>query len=377
MIKYITVKKNRFESFLLVCVIGTIVLPLLIGISYAVPAADDFSNANGIRGALQNSNMFVAACIKTKETYLTWQGTFLSTFLVNILKPLETTDMSKLHLLLYLNVLLIAGATLWMGIVIAKKMYNIYNRNNVLMLLIIFIFLVFGACRGGREAFYWFTGACVYTFPMSLTLSCLAFYAQYLWGKKTMKGMISLCVMSFLASGGVLQVTAVLCYGMLILWGLYLVKRKDRDSVVAGFPFITALIGALINAFAPGNFTRHTYLEEGIHVFKAFRNVIKVVITQMREMLTENLFLYIVLFCIIFGIYAVSKPIMEIRKYHPVLLFIVLLAGLMISLFPLCLGKGTGNMSLRNVYICDLYVGLGSAVWALELGGVAWHRKGV
>lgn len=295
---------------------------------------------------------------------------------MNISEPLGTIGITGLRVLLCLNVLFLAIAIFWFGIIVAEKMYGLYDRNIMLMLLLLLVFVSFGISRGGQEIFYWYTGACVYTMPMSLTFCCLAFYVQCLWEQKTYKRMVILCIMAFLASGGVLQVTAILCYGMLIIWGIYLYRNKNKNGVLAGLPFMAAVIGALINAFAPGNFVRHTYIEEGIHIFKAIKNVLKVVISQMRELFTQNLFLYVVLFCLVLGIYAASKSEIKAREYHPVLLFIILLIGMIISVFPFCLGAGTNAMPMRNIYVCDLYVGWGSALCALELGSWLGVKNG-
>lgn len=367
--EFMTDKKDTLECFWMICIIGIIVLPVVICAFYALPAADDFSHANEIRKALQNSNMFVAACIKTRETYLTWQGTFTSTFLVYFFEPLETVGITGLRFLLCTNILLFAISEIWFGIVIIKKMYNLHDRKILLILLAVFTFVSFGTCRGGQEIFYWYTGVCVYTLPMSLTFCCLALYMGYLWGKKTLKIMILLCVLSFLASGGVLQVTAALCFGMLLLWGTYLYRHRDKEGVISGIPFLMCFIGALINAFAPGNFVRHAAWEEGIHAFRAIKNALIITASQIKNILkTENLFLYVMVFCFLIATYRMSRYKETVRKYHPILLMIVLLAGFLISVFPYCLGVGSTGMALRNIYMCDLYIGWSSVLCAWEFG---------
>ncbi len=362
-------KKGTLECFLLVCIIGAIVLPIMICAFYALPAADDFSHANETRIALQNNNIFAAACIKTRETYLTWQGTFTSTFLVNIFEPLGTVGITGLRILLCLNILFLAVSVICFGIVIGEKWYSLYDRKTLLILLTVFIFVSFGTCRGGQEIFYWYTGACVYTLPLSLTFCCLTIYINYLWGKKSVETMIGLSVLAFLTSGGVLQITAILCFGMLGLWGGYLYTHRNKEGVLSGIPFLASFIGALINAFAPGNFVRHDAWEEGIHIFKAIKNVLIIAMSQIKDIFkTENLFLYVIIFCFLIAAYRATESKATDRKYHPIIMIIILLAGFLISLFPYCLGVGSAGMALRNIYMCDLYIGWSSVVWALEFG---------
>lgn len=63
-------KRKELRSLFGVCLMIIIILPLLIGVLYALPAADDFSHANDMNRALQNNNIFTASCIKTAETYM-------------------------------------------------------------------------------------------------------------------------------------------------------------------------------------------------------------------------------------------------------------------------------------------------------------------
>lgn len=286
-----------------------------------------------------------------------------------VLEPLKMERFNGLKILLCVNILLLAVNVFWFGTVIAKRMFGISNRNSILFFLAILVFITFGICRGGQEIFYWYTGACVYTLPMGMTLGCLAFYIQYLWGEHSLKTTILLCVLAFLASGGVLQVTAILCYGMLILWLLYFYMNKNTGGLLSGIPFFASLAGALINAFAPGNFVRHTQWEEEIHIFKAVKNAFELTIDQINSLFTENLFLYVALVTLLFGIVIASKQFMKNRRHHPFLFSIVLYAGLILSLFPHCLGYGMGIMFLRNMYICDMYIFIGVVICVLEFSG--------
>lgn len=58
-----------------------IIAPLLLAAAcYAVPAADDFSNANAILA--KSDNILKSAIMLTGDEYLNWQGTFIATFLL-------------------------------------------------------------------------------------------------------------------------------------------------------------------------------------------------------------------------------------------------------------------------------------------------------
>lgn len=374
--EYKTVRSKVLSSLFWICLIGIIILPLLIGVLYALPAADDFSHANASVAALKDSNIFVVACTSTKDIYMTWQGTFTSCFLMYIIEPFRTMGVMGIRGFLVLNLVVFFISVLWFGSKIVRNMFGVYDRNSFLILLTFFVFVSFGICDGGQEIFYWYTGACVYTVPMSLTFCSLALYMEFLWGEKRYRKRVWLCILAFIASGGVLQVTAILCYGMLILWVLFLAMNKGKEKILSGVPFISAFIGALINAFAPGNFARHAKMEEGIHIYKALINVAKVIILQIKGIIIENLFIYIMIFCFLLGILFASKSDMKKRKYHPTILLLILLFGLAISIFPFCLGCATIDMALRNTYICELYIGCGSIICALEFGGwVAAEKK--
>lgn len=370
--KFIINRNDAWKSYFVLCFIGIIVLPLLIGTFYTLPSADDFSNTIAVGRVLQNNNnnIFMAACMQTKETYMDWQGTFTGAFLIYAYNPLRTWGIAGIRVLLFFNVLFLTISVLWCGNMVAKLMFGLSHKNTKLLFLSVLIFVSLGICRGGQEIFYWFTGACMYTMPMSLTFCCLALYMRYLWEKRMSVSMVLLCVLAFLASGGVLQVTAILCWGMLVLWFLYFREHRNKDGILSGLPFMVSFIGALINAFAPGNFVRHMRFEERVHVFKALKNVLKIMFWQSKEAITDNLFLYIMIFGFLLGAFMVSKSELKTRKYHPILFFMALLVGLSLSIFPVCLGYASAELGLRNLYVCDLYIGWGSVVCAMEFG--AW-----
>ena len=72
-------KKGTLECFLLVCIIGAIVLPIMICAFYALPAADDFSHANETRIALQN-NYICGGMYKNKRDIPDLAGNFYEYF---------------------------------------------------------------------------------------------------------------------------------------------------------------------------------------------------------------------------------------------------------------------------------------------------------
>lgn len=364
------------KNVFLVCLMAGVVFPVFLGSCYALPSADDFSNANRVHEILLYCNPFVAACKATWDVYWTWQGTFTSAFLIYFLRPFETMGITGLRLCLCINTFFLAISIIWLGNKIAKILFRLINRNIIIVFELILIFVAFEICRGGKEIFYWFTGACVYTIPMGLTCCCLALYMQDLWEGKKHKNTILLCILSFLASGGVLQVTAILCYGMLILWILYLNNNKDRKGILAGIPFLISLLGALINAFAPGNFVRHTNIEDGIHLFKAIKNVLIIAGLQVKEMFIENPFLlYMILFCFLAGLFIAGGQERNSGRCNPAVLLLILVIGLLISIFPFCLGYGKAEMSLRNTYICDLYTGVGGCICAWTFGDYLGTEK--
>lgn len=377
-IYFINHKVNRtcLSSIILGGSIIILTLPLLLGSFYALPSADDFSNANDVYNFLQNHNSFIAACKMTWSTYLTWQGTFTGCFFIYFFRPFEMMGLIGLRLFLCLNVVLLLGSILWFGHHLTKNLFGLKNRNCLLLFELVLVFVSFMVCRGGQEIFYWYTGACVYTMPISLTFCCFAFYLRFLWEKKSRINMIVLCILAFMTSGGVLQTTAILCYGMLTAWGCYFYTHKNRDGILAGVPFMAALAGALINALAPGNFVRHSNIEEGIHIFRAIKNVFLLTVSWVKGILMWDLWLYLMILCVMLGLYMVKKHVTRDRKHYPIAFFVIFFVGMMISLFPVCLGYGGDSLAPRNVYICDLYLGVGGAVCALEFGGWLGQEKG-
>ncbi|RKM54492.1 hypothetical protein D6853_13275 [Butyrivibrio sp. X503] len=126
-----------------------------------------------------------------------------------------------------------------------------------------------------QEIFYWYVGACVYGFPMSLgvfamTLLLLAncrgtahtpeLDASTSEGKvaaasKTKLLYILSAILGFCAVGASLAITGTVCWIVLSIVVFYAIKDKklDRKNISV---FLACFGGALINAAAPGNFIR-------------------------------------------------------------------------------------------------------------------------
>lgn len=105
----------------------------------------------------------------------------------------------------------------------------------------------------------------------------------------------------FMASGGTLEVAGTGCF---ILLGICIVKKianivEYRDYLF----FATAVIGALINTIAPGNYIRQSMIDStGIHIHLAFLGAICETIKTTEVLLCDTPFSLFLLFVFLIGI---------------------------------------------------------------------------
>ena len=137
-------KKNNKENikYSLVTVFGLFIVllicsPFLRATQYALFKADDFSNYNKLMNMV-GDNLFVKSINAMKDTWLTWQGTYTSVFLLYFINPLSSFSLTRLRAILFLIVLsCIVGLVLVINMILdylaIQKKYSIYFLNLLVM----------------------------------------------------------------------------------------------------------------------------------------------------------------------------------------------------------------------------------------------------
>lgn len=247
-----TIWDKFLRVVLVILIIGVMATPLA-GTMFTFLSEDDFSyESGGIEAAAQYQSSLVGSFRKTVDIYFNQQGCYTPMFLDHLLRPYSRFGMPGFHLAMFLYVAVFLASLVAMSSVLVK------DKTVSLAVMLAAVMSVFAmSCTGlDTDIIYWHTETLGYTLMMGflffgLYFSLLSFREK---SKKAILYIILSSVLAFLASGASLTVTAVNCavlIAVLILEYKELVKRK-----YLAIPFISGFIGALINAFAPGNFVR-------------------------------------------------------------------------------------------------------------------------
>lgn len=206
-------------------------------------------------------NVFVAALKQVHTSYLNWQGTYTSIFLMALEPGLFAQELYHIAPMLIIIPFCLAN---WF--LIDTILHRLLHVNRTLSngLSILTILLLVENPRQVAEAFTWYNSAVHYTGIHTLWLFTFALLLRriFLEPKKKINGIlftICLCILQFIVGGGnnLSVLEAVLVEAVL---GLYLIafehKDKKKHLLRLLVPFLFLLTGALTNFLAPGNAIR-------------------------------------------------------------------------------------------------------------------------
>ena len=337
-------KQKKTGIIILSLIIAAMLIPVLIGCKYAIPSADDFKFAIGWKNT--SDNHFIYIIKNAFTTYMEWQGTHFVNILIGFpvyyalgLGAYRFVCLLAVVLFVFSVMLFFGSVSKWMtedkitaglitAVLLAMSLFYIFSNNPL------------------SEVFYWFTGICAYTIPMSFGLICLSSYVLYSIDKKK-KHIVTGVVFGIMAGGGSLNIGTFIC-ALLLFAVIYdkLTKGKIEKNVIIG---IAALVSTVITVAAPGNFARHaSYVDSispGICVYYSLSRVN----TMIAEGFGTGILTVIIVVSFIAG-YNIFKNADKKFVYPGLVAFFCYVAP-MVILFPVCLGYSSKFIPERCMFI--------------------------
>lgn len=281
-----------------------------------------------------------------KDMFLNWEGTYFSNFIEPFLHPLNGIGLFQLRIIMIENALLFVGAVSSFVYQLCKK--EIISLHCKLLLIMCTFIGVLGF-ESWYQIFYWYTGAAFYTIPLSVLLIGLS---MTMYSDKKIGYIIS-GVLLFLASGGNLSIAGMGCYLMLMIVVAKLYQRKLRKADV--FIFIGAIAGALMNCLAPGNYVRHSVIDEsGLHFFRAIIFSFSEVVVTVEWLFFDTPFLLVCIVVFFVGVCAGKKQAVE--KIYSWLMIALSALIPIVTYFPVGLGYSSGGGPNRIRFILTFSV---------------------
>lgn len=118
--------KNKWSIILKVLIFLLLVgicIPSFLAVSEAVFLTDDFANYNSVLAQTKGTTYLEKCFYETIRLYKTWQGTYVSCFLLDICNPLRIYSYNLLRAILGI-ILFMAIAGLFFGIKEAVDYFN-------------------------------------------------------------------------------------------------------------------------------------------------------------------------------------------------------------------------------------------------------------
>lgn len=361
-----TGKWNRWGIYILCGIALIAVIPVIVAARYTFFQADDFSHANtvGVFGG-NILELFVASLKYTKKMYFEWQGTYLSMFLQAFLSPLNSFGAIQLCVVMLLNILIFIISLF--TLIRAFGKYIELEFHYVLAVFAICIIGIFGFASW-EEVFYWFSGAVSYSFPLSF---CFLGISAALQSKRAGSCIMGL-VLVFMASGGTLEVAGAGCF---ILLGICIVKKIANIAEYRDYIFLaSAVIGALINSAAPGNYVRQSMIDStGIHVHLALSGAICETVNTTEVLLCDTPFLLFLLLAFFIGIKAGQKRVRRNEKCLA-LVFLLSIVEPVVTCFPVILGYSGSSFPNRCKFVETVIIVMALVLIAVIAGDLLGGR---
>lgn len=368
-------------SIACVIIIAATCIVFAAGAGYTVLIGDDFTH--GVRvGAFHVSlpRYFAASLLYVKDLYMDWQGTWFAMFLQAFLSPINNFGLTQLRVVMVGNALLFflsLTALLWTGLSFFSAGEAVEDRDLKPWRLVV-LTLIFAAVTNAdvyTETYFWFSGAVAYSMPFSVLLTALTLFLLINKegigpGRKTGYAVCA-GILFFLSSGGSLAVAGTGCYVVLVLGGIFFFAA-GKVSVHNIAVFAAGLVGALINAAAPGNFSRHDETAgAGLHVGQALFYTVRMFAEEGSRLFRETVLGLVFLVLLAVGVYLSGKCRIVLKTYAAVT-FLMLAAGL-VAEFPVALGYGSFTIPNRCYFIIDTALVISLLNLAL-FAGVCLHR---
>lgn len=349
-----SLNKNLYKIFIIL-LIAVFSLPVLISITYVVPATDDLCAGIKIEKLREQHTLIESAIIFAKDSFFNWQGTYFGTFVWGFQPNFHNNSFFALRAILMCSFSLFVCGTFLYIFVLSKKVLKFSTASSYAMAGI-FTIISLNTTRGG-EWFTWNTGCAVYQIPMICYLySLIALIWYYL--KRIYFLMIISIILSFFAAGGALVVTSLGCSMLLLTFVFIADKNKifSKNNFILCFPFLMSVCGGILNSLAPGNYIRHLSHEKSgqLHIFRALRDS---VLSFQDHVIFLNSFSIIFFLGVLFiVIYKMETIKITLKQFT--LLIIFGCTSIVFVAFPFLLGYSTPRVgtTTRIAYTFDFAI---------------------
>ncbi len=336
-LKRIKINTDAILTFLGIVLCIVIVAPFIVSCKYANLGADDFSNMINMANYMEKSynNVVIASFKFTFDTWKNWLGVYSSSFIMGIIMSIHAYTGSidfrgetVVLLIFFILSIIIAENSSFVG-------NNSIGKKWVFIVIMLFIVMNYSS---PYEAVYWITGAFNYLLPLSCALIAIALFSDDMIDSKIKQ--IMFVISSLMACGGTLMVPGFLC--SMLLYKIIIARDIEKKKILY---FAITVIFAMMNAFAPGNFSRRSTMGH-IHLKEAIFDTIGISMNIFKSIVNTR---WVIVLFIIIALLSLDSVRVNDNNYRNMILRVVLgLIVCFITVFPFVLGY-EGSESIINI----------------------------
>lgn len=249
------IKRTAALISIIALIIG--LLPIIALGRFDYPSADDFSgsmtSSNLLRQGASAWDLLVNAIVSVGGVYVSWQGNYTCSFLLNV-SPALWGD-TAYHLVPLFAALTLCACVFFFVFGVVRFMAR-GDKWDALLISSVVCIMCIQFMPSPVEGLFWYAGAATYTGTWSLALLALGFAARYLYGERRSPLALAASVVFILLAGGANTQTSfisVAVYALYLLWTL----RFDRSRSGAAALFAgLAVAGFALVMLSPGNAMR-------------------------------------------------------------------------------------------------------------------------
>jgi len=359
---------KRIVKYGLLIGIAILVGILVIATNYTYLCEDDYSFAGGAADGLTlYGNSFVSSLHLAWRYYKTNQGTYLFNFLIHFINPYVRWGLPGFHIYMTAIALLFVGSLYYL----IKSIID----DEIIRLTYLFgaLLAIFCSCfsEGIRELFLWYTGTLNFTLEFSLSFIVLGIMINAYRNRAGLGKIVVGSILGFLASGGALIVTAAFCSWCLIF--LIMSAKSLPGNKKICIPFVASLIGALINALAPGNFARANAWVSDEHsgIGDAIKDTFICLWSENKAQFNSKIFLIVLLAVLLISLF--YKEMIKDAKVSVswmILSWVATVVVQYVSLFPIILGNHESILSAMRTRETYYIITLLMLMFSLTMTGI-------
>lgn len=360
---------NKIVLIIAVILVFVLVFPILHATCYSVFVGDDFSYAN-VSNAGENIISTILSTIKSD--YFGGQGTYIASGLWILLSPLCGAGLTQLHVtLVIVNILLFISISLFTYVGV-KKITDSVMISAVSMIILMYMLTAYDAYE---EIYYWFSANINYAMPTVCYLIGIILLLKMPEQSKTVHNVMIVItiVFGFIAGGCTTTVVGMGCYFIFLynVYNLVICRKINKDGIIV--MSVWAIFG-MINVFAPGNYQRHTYVDDtGVHPLYALKRTIKYVLDRELWMKSNTSIVTMAIIILVLAIIISFKVGKNFNWKCSLFIFLNYCAPVVVA-FPVMLGTSTiynenyVQFNNRCVFILDLAIYLAMIFSMIILG---------